>query len=141
MQENPAQQDHGLHRRDARGTYRAPAKPGRNEPCECGSGRKSKKCHPDGLQPVVRRLMDSGTCAVCKKQSEVIPLRHEGLPGWNVDLCPSCVRDPKAVEAVIAGARSSLAQGAQGGVEVAAMAQATGALTLGPAPEPEGGSA
>ena len=25
-------------------TYRAEKKPGRNEPCYCGSGRKYKKC-------------------------------------------------------------------------------------------------
>lgn len=28
----------------ARSTYRAPVRPGRNDPCPCGSGRKYKKC-------------------------------------------------------------------------------------------------
>lgn len=25
-----------------------PKKPGRNTPCQCGSGKKTKKCHPEG---------------------------------------------------------------------------------------------
>lgn len=31
--------------KDARKPYLAPHKPGRNEPCSCGSGKKFKKCH------------------------------------------------------------------------------------------------
>jgi hypothetical protein len=36
---------------------RAPPKPGRNEPCPCGSGRKFKKCHGEiALAPVTPRI-------------------------------------------------------------------------------------
>ena len=36
---------------------RAPAKPGRNEPCPCGSGKKFKKCHGEiALAPVTPRI-------------------------------------------------------------------------------------
>jgi uncharacterized protein YecA (UPF0149 family) len=31
--------------KEARQPYLAPAKPGRNDPCSCGSGKKFKKCH------------------------------------------------------------------------------------------------
>ncbi len=33
---------------------------GRNDPCPCGSGRKSKKCHPDGLGPAKLTLVGGG---------------------------------------------------------------------------------
>jgi uncharacterized protein YecA (UPF0149 family) len=31
--------------KEARKPYLAPPKPGRNDPCSCGSGKKFKKCH------------------------------------------------------------------------------------------------
>ena len=31
--------------KEARKPYLAPPKPGRNDPCSCGSGKKYKKCH------------------------------------------------------------------------------------------------
>jgi preprotein translocase subunit SecA len=31
--------------KEARKPYLAPVKPGRNDPCSCGSGKKFKKCH------------------------------------------------------------------------------------------------
>jgi hypothetical protein len=31
--------------KEARKPYVAPAQPGRNDPCHCGSGKKFKKCH------------------------------------------------------------------------------------------------
>ena len=50
--------------------------PGRNTPCPCGSGRKVKRCHPDGL-----RAID--------------PLRPAGAPGPPVPARTATTPDPE----------------------------------------------
>lgn len=113
-------------------------KPPRNAACPCGSGKKAKRCHPDGLQPRVNRV-EKGTCQGCGKENVVImPLRHQGLPGWSVDLCVrSCLRDDALVQRLIEDARKAspsapAAEQAAGGLPRAVVAvTAQGSATVG----------
>jgi hypothetical protein len=74
---------------------RRPPAPPRNSPCPCGSGKKAKRCHPDGLQPQVRRELQ-GTCQSCGAEGVlVVPIKHEGLPGWQLNVCSKCLRNPE----------------------------------------------
>lgn len=93
------------------GNLRVPTPP-RNAPCPCGSGKKAKRCHPDGLQPIVKRVTPKGECAACgAKDVEVIPLKHEGLKGWQQSVCFACVRTPeetfKKLQAAVEAAKAN----------------------------------
>lgn len=91
------------------GQRRVPAPP-RNSPCPCGSGKKAKKCHPEGLRPVLRRT-EEGTCEVCGKENvTVIPIKHEGVPDWKPVVCLECMRKPGTIKALFdkAGATAAV---------------------------------
>lgn len=82
-----------LHPTDGRGQYRRPDKPGPNEPCECGSGKKAKRCHRDGLQPNVRSVQ-AGKCDGCDQERPfVIPLKHDATGDVVLGMvCLDCLK-------------------------------------------------
>lgn len=99
----------GLHTGiDAHGSYAPISKPGRNEPCACGSGKKAKRCHPDGLAPVVNRVLQDEVCDACgEKKRMVVPLKHDKVPGVVLGkVCRECINDPATLKRLVDRGRS-----------------------------------
>lgn len=114
-----------LHGTDGAGTYHAEPRPGRNDPCSCGSGKKSKKCpHPYLLEgqdtllhiPDMKRLPVEATMCDAIEQTWT----RQPYPGDSVlqrRLCRVCVRKAQPARPPRSNAEA-IRDAEEGGLEI-----------------------